>query len=174
MKILIAYDGSADAKAAVRFAGELLDGETATVLTVWEGFSEVVSRAASGMATASLEFEEIDRTREHEAHDIAQEGTGHARVAGLPASSKTARRGASIAATIVEQANELGADVIVMGSRGLIGARALVQGSVSRAVLAHADCPVLVVPTAELAMRRSGGRPRRHSPVDADFFSARL
>ena len=42
MKILIAYDGSPDAKAAVALAGHLFDGSTAVVLTVWEGFSEVV------------------------------------------------------------------------------------------------------------------------------------
>ena len=37
MKILLAYDGSPDAKAAVALAGHLFDGSTAVVLTVWEG-----------------------------------------------------------------------------------------------------------------------------------------
>ena len=43
MKILIAYDGSPDAKAAVALAGHLFDRSTAVVLTVWDGFSQVVA-----------------------------------------------------------------------------------------------------------------------------------
>jgi nucleotide-binding universal stress UspA family protein len=40
--ILISYGGSTDAKAAIEHAGELLSGQTATVLTVWEPFVEVL------------------------------------------------------------------------------------------------------------------------------------
>jgi hypothetical protein len=38
--ILIAYDGSADAQAAIEHAGELLSGEPAIVLTVWRTVDE--------------------------------------------------------------------------------------------------------------------------------------
>ncbi|RAV33281.1 universal stress protein [Corynebacterium heidelbergense] len=38
-----------------------------------------------------------------------------------------------------------GAEMIVMGSRGLGGLSGLVMGSVSAAVVSHADCPVVVV-----------------------------
>ena len=50
--ILIAYDGSADAQAAIDRAGELMKGEPATVLTVWERLIDVVARTGSGMASA--------------------------------------------------------------------------------------------------------------------------
>ena len=173
MKLLIAYDGSADAKAAVRLAARLFDGHTAIVLTVWDAFSEVMSRAAGGYAAASLEFDEINRECQRRAHEVAEEGTGHARAAGLPASSQTARRRATVAETIVEQADELGADVIVLGSRGRTGAAASLLGSVSRAVLARADCPVLVVPAPEVADHRARQRGRAHSTVAADFVAPR-
>jgi nucleotide-binding universal stress UspA family protein len=42
-------------------------------------------------------------------------------------------------------AEELGAGLIVMGSRGLDRMRRALMGSVSDAVVHHAHCPVLVV-----------------------------
>lgn len=50
------------------------------------------------------------------------------------------------AAQIVEAAEELGADLIVIGSRGLAALERLVIGSVARNVLLHAGCSVLVIP----------------------------
>jgi hypothetical protein len=46
------------------------------------------------------------------------------------------------------------ADVILLGTRGLSGVKSLMLGSVSHAVLHHADRPVLVVPSADLAEER--------------------
>jgi nucleotide-binding universal stress UspA family protein len=174
MKLLLCYDGSPDAKAAVKVVGHLFDGSTAVVCTVWEGFSEVVARAASGLAAASLDFEDINLSREHAAHECAQEGTGHARAAGMAASALAVPCGATISETILDQAAEAGADMIVLGSRGLSGVKAIILGSVSRAVLHDADRPVLVVPTPEVARKWSGGRRRLQAPADPEFFSARL
>jgi nucleotide-binding universal stress UspA family protein len=47
--------------------------------------------------------------------------------------------------SILQKAEKLGADLIVMGSRGLSNIRAFLLGSVSRRVVAHAPCSVLVV-----------------------------
>jgi nucleotide-binding universal stress UspA family protein len=46
---------------------------------------------------------------------------------------------------IVEMAEELGAGLIVMGSRGMGGVRRVLLGSISDSVVRHAHCPVLVV-----------------------------
>jgi nucleotide-binding universal stress UspA family protein len=46
---------------------------------------------------------------------------------------------------IVGLAEEIGAGLIVMGSRGLGGIRRALMGSVSDSVVRHAHCPVLVV-----------------------------
>jgi nucleotide-binding universal stress UspA family protein len=47
--------------------------------------------------------------------------------------------------TIVEEAKEWGADLIVVGSRGHAGVRRMLEGSVSQYVVDHAPCPVEVV-----------------------------
>ncbi len=46
---------------------------------------------------------------------------------------------------IVVLAEEMGAGLIVVGSRGLGGLRRVLMGSVSDSVVRHAHCPVLVV-----------------------------
>jgi nucleotide-binding universal stress UspA family protein len=48
-------------------------------------------------------------------------------------------------AAIVWLADELGAGLVVVGSRGLGGMRRTLIGSVSDSVVRHAPCPVMVI-----------------------------
>lgn len=153
--ILICYDGSPDAEAAIDAAGGLFTGRSAVVLTIWEGFTGVITRAGAGMAIASLDFDEIDRASRDIAAERAQEGCGRARAAGLDAQPLVAERDITIWETILDQAARHDAELIVLGTRGLTGLKSLLLGSVSHAVLQHADRPVIVVPAAEVARRRA-------------------
>jgi nucleotide-binding universal stress UspA family protein len=58
----------------------------------------------------------------------------------------TVVRTGSAAKAILERVEQGEHDLVVMGSRGLGSAGALLLGSVSRAVLAHSSVPVLVHP----------------------------
>jgi nucleotide-binding universal stress UspA family protein len=61
---------------------------------------------------------------------------------------------------VLSEADEAGASAIVMGSRGLGRVSSLLIGSVSHAVLQHADRPVIVVPSPDIVLERSVKRPR--------------
>lgn len=66
--------------------------------------------------------------------------------------------GAPAASAIVELADELGADLIVMGTRGHTGLKHVLLGSVAERVLRHAPCWVL-------AVKESPDSPRPGQPL---------
>jgi nucleotide-binding universal stress UspA family protein len=61
---------------------------------------------------------------------------------------------------IILLAEEIDADLVVMGSRGLGGVRRALVGSVSDSVVRHAHCPVLIVRYEDTNAREVGGRER--------------
>jgi nucleotide-binding universal stress UspA family protein len=66
--------------------------------------------------------------------------------AGVKASGETrAGLNGEAAKAIVDEANRFGADMIIMGSRGVSDFQALLVGSVAHKVIHYAHCPVLVV-----------------------------
>lgn len=162
--ILIAYDGSADADAAMGRAAELLPGAEAAVLIVWERFVDVVMRTSalgvgSGMANIYAYSEEIDAASRDAALTTANAGAERATAAGLLARPRVDARQNDVADTILAAAADLDVELIVMGTRGRSGVRSFLLGSVSHAVVQHADRAVLVVPSSDLAeQRRVSGR----------------
>jgi nucleotide-binding universal stress UspA family protein len=146
--IVIAYDASGDARAAIEQAAKLWPGKQATVVSVWEPFAEVIAHASTGFAPGMADYEEIDAASEKLAADNAREGAELANAGGLEASAHETSQTATIADAILAAANEVGAEVVVVGTRGLTGVKSLLLGSVSHAVVHHADVPVLVVPSS--------------------------
>jgi len=158
MIALICYDGSADAQAAIERAGQLMPGSDATVLVLWETLLETMTRTGPvgmgfGMAGAYGDAE-ADAAIERAARDTAADGARRATAAGFVAQGRIVTRNHDIAADILAVAGNLGADVIVLGTRGRSGVKSLMLGSVSHAVLHHADRPVLVIPSPALAEER--------------------
>jgi hypothetical protein len=90
--ILICYDGSDDAKAAVKHLGALLPGAAATVLTVWEPFSDVASGTPKGRLSPLAVITNVGDANEKmlaEAREVAAEGAQLANEAGLEAEPAT-------------------------------------------------------------------------------------
>ena len=163
--VLLGYDGSADAKAAIDRAGVLLKSSPALVLSVWEPFIGVMTRAGLGMTYGALAWDadEVDAASERSAAALAEEGADLARQAGLDAQPRTAARNGGVADAILEVADEVDAEAIVLGTRGLTGMKSLLLGSVSHAVLQHADRPVVVVPSPSVTEARAQQRHDRHA-----------
>lgn len=154
MTILIAYDGSDDAKAAIAFAGRILKGESAVVLTVWERLAMTSARASAGLMVAVDAAGTGDEAIGDAMRELARHGADLARQAGLDATPRCDVDAVAVWATIVDVADEIDAKLIVTGTRGLGGVRSLLLGSTSDRVLHHARRPVLVVPAPETASDR--------------------
>jgi nucleotide-binding universal stress UspA family protein len=155
--ILLCYDGSADAQAAIDQAGLLMAGGEATVLVIWETILETVTRHGSigmGMIGSYGADGAVDAAIKQAAVETAAAGVQRAAAAGLVAQPRVVNRDDDIAAVILAEAADLDAGVIVLGTRGLGGVKSLMLGSVSHAVLHHADRAVLVIPSPSLAEQR--------------------
>jgi len=155
--ILICYDGSADAQAAVDQAGLLMPGSEATVLVIWETIRETMTRHGSlgmGMIGVTGDDGAGDAAIRQAAVDTAADGVQRAAAAGLVAQPRIVDRHDDIAVAILAVAGDVDADVIVLGTRGRSGLKSLMLGSVSHAVLHHADRPVLVIASPALAEER--------------------
>ncbi len=154
MRLLVAYDGSDGAKAAIddlMLAG-LPEAADATVLSVIDGrtLAKTEEVAASAESTAATQgtMEVCDA--------VAEEGAKQLR-GQFPAWTVSAEVCVGAPAwRIIERAEaDGGVDLIVMGSRGFGELKRLLFGSVAHHVVTQAKCPVRV------------GRPRR-SPDRAD------
>jgi nucleotide-binding universal stress UspA family protein len=153
--ILIAYDGSEDAKAAIQHAGRLIPGTAATVLTIWEPFETMLARTPETLRplAAVRDADEIDRQEAEASEESAQHAVALAHGAGIDATALSTPLNGNVADTIIEQADRLDVDAIVVGARGLTGI-ALLLGSVSLAVVQRADRPVVIVPSGDVAKQR--------------------
>ena len=129
-KILLAVDGSEHSNKAVAAAGDLAKKSGGDVYAVYvheEGMFSPVESVP-------------------QAQDVVSDVVANLVAGGTKASGEAlAARSGSVAPTIIEAARSVGADVIVIGTRGLSDFSGLLLGSVAHKVIHHADCPVLVV-----------------------------
>ena len=115
----------------------------------------MLARAGTGIGVGALDFEAIDAASVRSARERAEDGVERARRAGLTAEPRVRERGVTIWGTILDEAADIDASAIVLGTRGLTGVESLLLGSVSHAVVQHADRPVAVVPSREVAAQRA-------------------
>jgi nucleotide-binding universal stress UspA family protein len=138
--ILIAYDGSEEARKAITFAATALGpGRKALVATAWQPIEAVPVGGIAWPATMN-----VDPQLEESARKTAEKGRGLAEAAGFSASTLV-ERGAPVWRPLVQAAEREGAVLIVMGSRGRSGIAGVLLGSVAEGVSRHSDRPVLIV-----------------------------
>ena len=140
--VLLATDGSKDAELATTTALGLADStssELHIVLVEEPAYAYVDASGYPFFTDAELEHELEQQARMRLDAEMEKR-----RSAGGAVAEAHLRVGAA-AAEIVDLAEDIGAGLIVMGSRGLGGIRRALMGSVSDSVVRNAHCPVLVV-----------------------------
>jgi nucleotide-binding universal stress UspA family protein len=130
-KILVGYDGSDSAKRALERAVALANGEALTLVSAVD-----LLAGKGGMVYDPVEKEEVERHL-HEAL---------ARLRELGVECRLAEGLGHPADVITAEAEEIGADLIVIGSSHKNLLERLLLGSVSTDVLHRAKTEVLVVP----------------------------
>lgn len=145
-KVLLATDGSRDADLALTTAVDIANSTNSElhVVTVGAGGPD----PAYGVHEAGLRWESYEEAREairQEAQRILDEQVEKIKEAGGTVAEAHLKLGERKDHAIVHLADEIGAGLIVMGSRGLGGIRRALMGSVSDSVVRHAHCPVLIV-----------------------------
>ncbi len=144
-EILLAVDGSEEATLAARAAVELCEKTGSELHVVHVG---------EYLPTFYAYTEEEPAELQHNAQKLLGEKTERIRDAGGRLSGIHLRFGRA-AEQIVNLGEEIGVNLIVVGSRGSGGLSRALMGSVSDSVVRHAHCPVLVVRPDESANGRS-------------------
>jgi nucleotide-binding universal stress UspA family protein len=143
--IVVGTDGSQTAERAVEKAGELAQalGAEVHVVISCRTPSSVWMAAAGGVAIADVEADEQVRAR---AEEIVARAKARLGQLGVEARTHVCQGEPADALTTIADAES--AQMIIVGNRGMSGARRML-GSVPNRVSHTARCAVLIVPTAE-------------------------
>jgi nucleotide-binding universal stress UspA family protein len=144
-KILLATDGSEDAQLAATTAVDLSKRLDSELHLVYVGHLPSVLYESPGATMLDPGFESRMRERaEEDAKTKLEEQVQKIKQVGGEVEGSHLGLGRPDA-EIIAQAEEIGAGLIVMGSRGFGALRRALTGSVSDSVVRHAHCPVMVV-----------------------------
>jgi nucleotide-binding universal stress UspA family protein len=143
-RIVVGTDGSETAGEAVRQATEIakLAGAKLDIVSAYEPIPRTRLQEEQREAPGDVQYEigpreDVNLTLDSAAGEAKREGVevaAHARE-GDPADA------------ILDVAEEIKADLIVVGNKGMTGARRFLLGSVPNKVSHHAPCSVIIVRT---------------------------
>lgn len=151
-KILVPYDGSKHAEIALNMAiylAKLIKGSKVIIVTVLEEvkapplvFDTKVRNYKTGEATTLSSYmrdlqKDMRNKMTKRLDELRQRYDSSVQIRTLVSVGRPEDK-------IIEYANNLHADIIVMGSRGLKGISKLLMGSVSRKVSERVSCTVMI------------------------------
>jgi len=143
--IVLGTDGSDTAKKAVSEAAELAKvlGASVCLVSAYEPVSNQRLREESRDVPKDMQWtvnpkEDVEATLEEAAEEMKGAGV----------KVETFARQGDPADAILDVAEEKGADLIVVGNRGMTGAKRFVLGSVPNKISHHAPCSVLIIRTS--------------------------
>lgn len=143
-KMLIAVDGSKHSMKCVDFGAGIAKAMDAKVLLFYVvkpyNMPESLKKFAKSEHMATIDADLLTKGAQY----LLAGARGMARKAGIKNVDIETEEG-PIARTIVARAKSFGADMIVVGSRGMGDLEGILRGGVSQRVEILAKCPVLVV-----------------------------
>jgi nucleotide-binding universal stress UspA family protein len=144
-RIVVGTDGSETATDAVRQAAELakLSGANLEIVSAYEPVPRRRVEEEQGGAPGDVQYEFHAR---EDVNLILDGASVEAKKAGAESVITHPREG-DPADAILDVAEEAGADLIVVGNKGMTGARRFLLGSVPNKVSHHAPCSVIIVRT---------------------------
>jgi nucleotide-binding universal stress UspA family protein len=151
--ILICYDGSGDARAAIGQAATLMPGHPALVVTVWTP----AEPGSNGAGTDERTWAEA----------VAADGARCGHAAAIDCAPHTVCHRGTVAEAILKEADRLDARAIVTGRGGAAAGDLRKIGPVPSALLREARCAVLVAgPALEPAFEATEGPERWRGQAD--------
>jgi nucleotide-binding universal stress UspA family protein len=142
--IVVGTDGSETANEAVRQATELAQktGSSIDLVSAYEPVSSARLREEAQQVPKDLEWmvnprEDVDATLERAAEQIKEAGID----------VQVFAREGDPADAILDVAEERNAGLIVVGNKGMTGAKRFLLGSVPNKVSHHAPCSVMIIRT---------------------------
>jgi nucleotide-binding universal stress UspA family protein len=142
--IVVGTDGSDTAKEAVRQAAELAKtlGSSVYLVSAYEPVPEGRLREERQEVPEDLQWmvnprEDVTNTLEEAEEELKQAGV----------QVETHAREGDPADAILDVAEEQNADLIVVGNKGMTGAKRFLLGSVPNKVSHHAPCSVMIIRT---------------------------
>jgi nucleotide-binding universal stress UspA family protein len=143
-RIVVGTDGSETAAEAVRQAIELAKSTSSTleIVSAFEPVPQSRLREESGEVPGDVAHAIGPR---EDVNTIAEAAAGQARQAEVDAHTHV--REGDPADAILDVAEEVNADLILVGNKGMTGARRFLLGSVPNKISHHAPCSVLIIRT---------------------------
>ncbi len=154
--VVVGFDGSPDAAGAIELAARLLPGRTAHIAHIWAvpfAAAELRPRVSDRTATVQDMIDMLEHEAAAQAERVAAEGVTLAEAAGWTAEPVLKRAYGAEGLELAALTGELDAELLVVGSRGLSGPRAVLD-SVSDQAAHSSTVPVLVIPRVVLAPER--------------------
>ncbi len=138
-RILLATDGSEQANLAAMTAIDLAESTGSRLHVV------AVGRTFPGAAIYKIYAEEAKEDLRREAQEVLDEQVRKIEEAGGTVAIAHLKMDERRDEAIVHLAEDIGAGLIVIGSRGFGGMKRALLGNIADSVVRHAHCPVFVV-----------------------------
>ena len=144
-KILVGIDGSEASIDASRYAIDIAKKYNSQLIALFVLHVHGVRSISSTFITAPTSRIELFEKEKKEAQELLDKVRIEAQREDVELRTEIVEGSASVEGSIVDFAENAGASLIVVGTRGKSGFKRLLLGSVASGVITYAHCPVMVV-----------------------------